>query len=93
MSSPNLNQYHEPAGPLRDKRTVSISSDDFVHESGFICQVAGAGNLIYRTLNGETDQTEAGLSAGDSINVAGVPVILQAVRSSSTVTSIVIGII
>ena len=93
MSSPNLNHYHEPAGPLRDKRTVDISSDDFVHEPGFICQAATAGSLIYRTLNGESDQTETGLAIGDSINVAGVPVILQAVRSSSTVTSIVIGIV
>ena len=82
-----------PLGPLRDKVTIDISTDDYVRETGFICQVATAGDLDYRTLNGDSDLNETGLAVGDSVNVAGIPVILQAVRSTSTVTSIVVGIL
>lgn len=82
-----------PVGPLRDKLTVDISSSDYVEDRGFVCQAATAGDLTYRTHQGEQDQTEAGLDAGDAVEVAGVPVALRAVRSSSTVTSIVVGLL
>lgn len=71
--------------------TVDISVNDYVRGDGFICQVAAAGNLTFRTLGGSVDQTVKNMAAGDSVQVAGVPVLLQAVRASSTVTKIVVG--
>lgn len=93
---PNLETQKGPMGPLRDKYTVTIGTDDFVLDSGFICQIAApasSGSITYRTLKGSTDQTEGSLSAGDTINVADVPVVLRAIRGSSTVTSVIVGII
>lgn len=93
----NANLLDAPLGPLRDKRVVDISNNDFVDTDGFIVVAAADGDLVYRTLNGDADQTENGLTAGDSINVAGVPVLCTHVRSvagsSTTVTSIVVGYI
>jgi len=79
-----------PVGPLRDKITVDISSNDHTDEGGFVFQAAAAGNLTYRTLAGSADQTEA-LDAGGTVNVGGVMVLLQAVRASSTIDSGVAG--
>ena len=94
MGAPSLDRLDQPLGPYRDKRTVDISAADFVREQGFTCQAANGGNLTYRTLEGAQDETENGLSAGDTIvGPGGIPVILSAVRSTSTVTSIVIGIL
>ena len=82
----------QAVGPYRDKRTIPIASDDFVRGAGFTCQAGSAGSITYRTVAGETDQTESGLSAGDTIvGPGGIPVLLEAVRGSSTVTSIVVG--
>ena len=75
-----------PLGPLRDKRTVDISTDDF-EEDGFVC---AAGDLTYRTVDGKSDQTET-LEKGAVVELGGVMVLLQVVRSSSTMDSIVIG--
>ena len=90
---PETRRYELPRGPLRDKRTITIGTDDFELETGFICQAATTGDLIYRTLIGDADQTETIATAGDSITVSGIPVVLRAVRGASTVTSIVIGIV
>ena len=93
MPSPRLNKRDEPLGPLRDKRVITIGTDDFELDTGFICQAGTTGDLTYQTLEGAADQTETIATAGDSINVAGIPVVLRAVRGSSTVTSIVIGVV
>ena len=94
MPVPNLSKRDYPVGPYRDKRVIDISSDDYENDNGFTCQVATAGNITYRTLHGEADQTESGLAVGDVVaGPGGVPVVLVAVRASSTVTSIVVGII
>ena len=79
-----------PLGPLRDKRVVDISTADYIDPSGFVCQVAKAGSLTYRTIAGEDDQTET-LEAGGTVNVGGVMVQLSAVRASAAIGSIVIG--
>ena len=93
MPPPDLSKLDSPIGPLRDKRVIDITSNDYVNERGFICQVSAAGNLTYRTLEGQADQTENGLEVGATVNVGGIPVIMQAVRASSTVTGIVVGIL
>ena len=82
-----------PVGPLRDKYKYvqSVGANDVEIPGGFICQVATVGNITYRTLGGIADQTESGLSVGDTINVGGHAVLLQVVRGSSTVTSIIVG--
>ncbi len=79
-----------PLGPLRDKRLVDISAADYVDQGGFVCQVAAAGDLTYRTIGGEADQTDT-LKAGDTVNVGGVMVVLIAVRASAAIGSIVAG--
>lgn len=79
-----------PLGPLRDKRVVDISTADHVDPAGFVCQAVKAGNLTYRTIAGEEDQTDA-LEAGGTVNVGGVMVQLSAVRASAAIGSVVIG--
>ena len=91
MAAPDLNHFDSPLGPLRDKRTVTVGADDLEFPSGVIVQVATAGNLTYRTLVGTADQTESGLAIGDTINVASIPVVIRAIRGTSTVTSVVVG--
>ena len=91
--APDLSRLDSPLGPPRDKRIITIATDDFVLKTGFICQVNSAGNITYQTMEGDGNQTESNLAAGDIIAVCGVPVVLQAVRGSSTVTSILIGVL
>lgn len=79
-----------PLGPLRDKRTVDISTADHVDEGGFVCQAVNAGALTYLCASGDEDQTET-LTAGGTVHVGGVMVALQAVRASAAVRSIVVG--
>ena len=93
MPPPDLRKRDSPLGPLRDKRVVAIGTVDYELDTGFICQVATVGDLTYRTLDGSADLTETGLAVGAVISAAGIPVVLRAVRGSSTVTSIVIGIL
>ena len=78
-----------PLGPLRDKRTVDISTSDY-EDDGFVCQVAKAGTLTYRTVSGDEDQTET-LAKGDTVNLGGVMVALRAVRASAAIGSIAVG--
>ena len=93
MTISDLRESRGPIGPVKDKLTIPIGTQDFEIPKGFICQVATAGNLTYRTLDGRSDQTETGLSVGDIINVADIPVVLRVIRGSSTVTSVVIGLL
>ena len=86
----DLQWYSGPAGPLKSRSVVDISTTDYVDHRGFLVQAAGAGDLTYRPLIGTADQTET-VTAGGYPSVAGVPVICIAVRSTSTVTSIVVG--
>ena len=79
-------------GPLRDKFTVTIGSDDYTIERGFLCVAATTGTIRYRTVLGAADQTETITTAGTAVAVAGVPVVVQTVRGTSTITSIVVGI-
>ena len=94
MGTRDLRHISTPIGPYKDKRTVAIGADDFVLESGFTCQVAVAGDLTYRTLDGTADLTEANLTAGATIVGPGdIPVVLSAIRGASSVSSVVIGIL
>ena len=88
---PDISRIDTPVGPLRDKFTETIAADDYVLPQGFLCQVGSAGNITYRTISGDVDQTEDGLTAGDIIGVGNHPVLLRAVRGSSTITSIIVG--
>ena len=90
----NLSEF--PVGPVRDKQEITIGSDDFTHKQGFVCEISetsGTNALIYRTMDGTTDQTETGLSVGDIIAVAGIPVLIKTVRSTSTVTKVMVGML
>lgn len=94
MLAPDLSIRETPFGFCRNKHTVMIGASDFDHATGFTCQVAAAGDLTYRALEGEQDVTETGLSAADVITGPGdIPVVLKSIRGTSTVTSVVIGII
>ena len=80
----------QPLGPLRDKRDVDISAAGYEDKAGFVCQAAKAGDLTYRTVAGDADQTET-LEAGGIVQACGVPVLLKAVRASAAIGSVVIG--
>ena len=88
---PDLRSKDLPLGPLRDKRLLTVGSADIDLGGGAIVQVVTAGNLTYVTLEGESQQTESSLSAGDFVNVAGVPVVLREIKGTSTVTEVIIG--
>ena len=79
-----------PIGPLKDRRVIDISADDFLDVRGFVVEAIDAGDITYRTLGGTADVTQT-LAAGDYPAVAGVPVLCTAVRTTSTVTTVVVG--
>ena len=99
MPPPNLKTANRPLPALRDKIVVDVSTEAHASNSGFIAVVASEGDnqtIVFRTLEGNEDVTETGLSKGDLIGVDGIPVILTAVRAATgagTVTSIVVGIL
>ena len=77
-------------GPLKEKRVVDISVNDFEDERGFVVQAGAAGDLTYRSLIGNADLTDT-LVAGGSVNVGGVLVLCRLVKANATIGSIVIG--
>lgn len=79
----SVTQLHAVIGPPRNIVDVDVSTNDYVHSGGFILQVGAAGDVNYRTLDGDTDRTET-FSAAGVVAVAGVPVMLRAVRNSGT---------
>ena len=88
MTFPNWNSR----GPYSRIRTVTIGADDYVFGGGFTVQAVTAGDITFRCLGDTEDQTITGLAAGDTITgPGGIPVVLEAVRGTSTVTSIVAG--
>ena len=82
-------------GPgYKDKRTIDISADDYRNDEGFAVQAVDAGDLTYRTLAGNADQTET-LVAGATLAGPGDGLVLcRIVRGgvANGVTSIVVGI-
>ena len=95
---PDLRNLDWPFGPYRHKQIgIDISADDHIDERGFTVRAETAGTITYRTLLiglgpvlGDITET---VVAGDSIvGPGGVCVVCVAVRSSSGVTSIEIGI-
>ena len=94
---PNLRLLQGPLGPYRGKRVVTTHATiDHEDANGFTCQLGTAGDIVYRDMYHDFDQTETGLAAGDMVAVKDVPVILIAVRSlagGTTVTSLVLGIL
>lgn len=97
MQRPNLALLQGPMGPYRGKRVVTThATNDYEDANGFTCQLGTAGDIVYRDMYHDFDQTETGLAAGDMISVGTVPVALIAVRSlagGTTVTSLVLGIV
>ena len=89
IAYPNARYYQGPFGPLRDKISVTIGTDDYEPGFDFIITAGDAGDLTYVTLGG-TEATET-VAAGDTINVGNVPVLCSIIRGSSTVTSVVVG--
>ena len=94
MPIADLRHVQGPTIGFKDVRTITLadlSGDDYVDDRGF-CVVAGsAGNITYRTLEGNDDQVLSGLSAGDRIAHGTSWVIVRAVRQTgTTVTSIVV---
>lgn len=92
MPLPNAKVIGDPVGPLRGRKTVTIGSEDVEFDAGVIVQAATAGDLVYHPLYGGSDITET-VAVGDFPNVAGIPVLVSAIRGSSTVTEVVIGLL
>ena len=95
MAAPDIRNFDIPVGPLRDRIVMSVGNDDIEIPDGFICQVAApvaAGILTYQTVAGSADQSET-LAAGSFPNSCGIPVMLKVIRGTSTVTSVVIGVL
>ena len=90
MATRDLRTFSSPVGPLRDKYTLAVGTDDIVIPTGFICQAGSVGDITYMTLFGATPQTET-VAEGDIIGLGNHPVLLGTVFGSSTITSIVVG--
>ena len=98
MPRSNLSRRDQLPGPYRDEEiNIDISSNDHIDERGFTVRAQEAGTITYRTLLvgldpvlGDITKTVA---AGDSIVGPGdVCVLCVAVRSSSTVATIDVGV-
>lgn len=84
-----------PQGPLKDVEVITVSAlgaDGYVKPEGFVVQVSVAGKIKVISFGG-TAYVLAGLSAGDTIAVAGIPLLCRAVikDSDTTVTGFVAG--
>ena len=74
-------------GCYKDRKlAIDISANDYEDPKGFTAQVNKAGDVTYRTLLGDADQTET-LSAGDYIGGV-TPVAVVAVRANATIATI-----
>lgn len=84
---------NDPLGPYRDRREITLTNADYVVPEGFAVEAREAGALTFRTLRGNADQTET-LAAGETLSGPGmVPVLLQAVRNSSTIRRFTVGLL
>ena len=93
MGPPNTRLLQGPIGPLRDKYVRAVGADDIdlSEHGGVVVQANAAGDLTYVTLEG-TEQTET-LVAGAVVNAAGIPVLIKEIKGSSTLNSVIIGVI
>ena len=96
MPIPDIRNRDLPVGPLRSKSVITMGNDDYELLNGFICQVVGTGDVQYRCVEDESDQTENIGTTGAIIGVGNHPVLLQIVRGHSggtdtTITALVIG--
>ena len=93
IAMPNITdnrRYPAGIGPVKDKLILTIGNDDYEYPQGFLCTVLSSGDLTYRTLNGTTDITET-VTANSQVQAGGQPLLLSAIRSTSTVSSVDIG--
>ena len=86
MPIPDISRRDIPVGPLRDKIVVTLGNDDYVLESGFICQIIGTGDVIIRYLEGEADVTETIATTGAILGVGNHPVLCHAIRHTAGTT-------
>ena len=96
MAPRDLRQFAQSPGPLRDMYSVTIGTDDFLLPTGFLCVVTSNGDLTFRTLFGENDQTISGLAGTTTPVTIGLgthPVLLGAIRGSSTAKTFTVGIL
>ena len=81
-----------PVGYYVDVFEQAIGADDFEPGYGFLCTVLSAGTLDFKTTAGEADRSKD-FSAGDDVaGAGGMPVILEAIRGSSTVNLVEISV-
>ena len=96
MPIPDIRNRDLPVGPLRRKQVITLGNDDVEIPQGFICQVVGTGDITYRCVEDDSDQTENIGTPGTIIGVGNHPVILGIVRghaggTDTTITSLVVG--
>ena len=96
MPLPDIRNRDLPVGPLRIKEVITLGNDDYELLQGFICQVVGTGDITYRCVEDESDQTENIATSGTIIGVGNHPVLLGIVRghaggTDTTITALVIG--
>ena len=70
MPIPDIRNRDLPVGPLRSKSVVTLGNDDFALPNGFLCQVVGTGDITYRCVEDDSDQTEAIGTTGTIIGLA-----------------------
>ena len=96
MAIPDIRNKDLPVGPLRRKQVITMDNDDVDIPQGFICLVVGTGDITYRCVEDESDQTETIATSGTIIGVGNHPVLLGIVRghtggTDTTITALVIG--
>ena len=96
MPTPDIRNRDLPVGPLRVKAVITMGTADYELPQGFICQVVGTGDITYRCVEDESDQTENIGTSGAIVGVGNHPVLLQIVRghgsgTDTTITALIIG--
>ena len=93
MPQPNINHLDSPLPAYRGLQRVTVGSADIVFDYPVTCRAAAAGNLDVTDSLGSNFDFD-GLSAGDDIVGPGDGLLLiRAIRGSSTVTSVIVGLL
>lgn len=77
-------------GFIWKEEVVDISSADFEYEKGFFCEGVANGTLTVRGIDSNVDADKTLVDAERKILSFGLPYLLKAVRTNSTVGSIIV---
>lgn len=92
MAAPDPRRLDQPLGPLRNGFIQEVTTEDYIDERGFVAHALTMGMFVCVPLGSDTEISFNAV-IGSYLNSCGVPIFLKAIKSTSTVTSFMIGTI